>query len=251
MTSNKVTLQTVRKSYKQSVMRTFPFTARWIGRPLADILAVPIHNFGLTANGITGFRIFLYFVSISALFVPNFLTTVLGALGLLIAFVLDFVDGHLARLQNQASFFGKFFDGIGDYLFPVFLTLPIAIRVDLGTGNLFYSTLSFLCVAIILINRMVRERSRYFLAVLPKKFVDINAGNLILKRVQKLENLLATHAANTRILLIFILFIPGAELLYLIAMLVCQLVLEPIWLCLILYNSYLALNHWRKSASAA
>ena len=97
---------------------------------------------------------------------------------------------------------------------------------------------------------MVRERCRYFIAVLPKKFVDINIENSILKRVQKFENFFAIHAANTRILLIFILFIPDAELLYLIAMLVCQLLLESIWLCLTLYSSYLALNHWRKSASA-
>ena len=114
--ASKVTLETVRKSYKHSVMRTFPITSRWIGRPLADLLAVPLHNVGLTANSITGFRILLYFVSILILFVPNYTLTVCGALGLLTAFVLDFVDGHLARLRNEASFFGKFvaeYDGFG------------------------------------------------------------------------------------------------------------------------------------------
>lgn len=250
MTVTKVTLETVRRSYKRSVMRTFPFTARWIGRPLADILTVPIYNAGVSANSITVFRIFFYFVSILTLFVSSYLYTVCGALGLLVAFVLDFVDGNLARLRNEASYFGKFLDGVGDYLFPVFLTLPIAIRIDLEIGQFFYSILSFFSVTIILTNRMVRERSRYFLALLPQRFININAENPSLKRVQKLESIFATHSANTRVLLIFILFLPGAEVIYLKSMLACQLLLETIWLGLNIYSSYLALSHWRKSASA-
>ena len=71
-------------------------------------------------NSITVFRIFFYFASIFTLFVSSYLYTVCGALGLLVAFVLDFVDGNLARLRNDASYFGKFLDGVGDYLFLCF-----------------------------------------------------------------------------------------------------------------------------------
>ena len=240
----------VRKSYKKTAMDGFPFTARWIGRPLADILAVPICRAGFTANGVTIFRIILYFASVLLLLLPQYIYTVCGAIGLILAFVLDFVDGHLARLRNEASYFGKFLDGVGDYFFPVFLTLPVAIRIGAEFEHFSLVNFSILASLLILANRMVRERSRYFLATLPKHLLEANKKNTTLIRIQRFEAFFAGHSANTRIICIFILIIPGADLVYLILMLACQLLLESCWFCLTFLHSYVALNHWRKSASA-
>ena len=250
VSKKKITVKDVRNSYVASAMIGFPASARWFGRPVADVLTPFLFNLGFTANLVTVLRILLYFGSIALLFFHGYPVVFIAAIGLLISFVLDFVDGHLARLRDNASYFGKFFDGFGDYLFPVFLTLPVAYRAWVETGEMILFSASLFCAGLILMSRLARERLRFFLSLLPKEIQTLNTKNARIKTYGKFESFLSKQAANTRVICIFILFIPNAEMLYLLAMLSCQIVIELAWFCAILASSYSSLNHWRKSVSA-
>lgn len=246
----KINISDVKKSFNSNADANFPICARLIGRPLGTIIAVPAHNLGVSANQITFFRIILYFFSVYLLYLPGYLASLVGGIGLILSFVFDYVDGHLARINDEASHFGKFFDGIGDYIFPVFLALPVGIKLHSNHNENVFIILSLICCFIVLFNRVLRERLRFFNLNLPKQNITINSANKTLKKIKNAELFFAIHAANARIFCIFILFIPDFEYVYFFTMAGTQILFEILWGIFIFAYSFHSLNHWKKSASA-
>ena len=246
----KIKIEDVRASYSVLSMRDMPVSARWFGRPIADYLVIPFYNAGISANQLTIFRIFLYFGSLLSLFREGHIFAIFGAIGLLLAFIFDFADGHLARLNNNATYFGKYLDGIADYIFPTFLLVPLACQIDLNAGGFTNTLLALLCASLVLINRTLRERLRFFQLTLPKKIKNQNSNETILAKAKNWEIFFASHTANIRILLLFILFIPDSSQIFFYTMFVSQFILESGWMITLLVNANQSLNIWKKSASA-
>ena len=101
---------------------------RLLYRPLSFFLSVPPLLLGLGPNQVT-FLNFLLVVAACALFavgVPA--ATAAGAALFLAIFVMDCVDGDLARYLNQRRYFGKLIDGLVDVL--VYL-----IYIAVAVGN--------------------------------------------------------------------------------------------------------------------
>lgn len=240
----------VRASYRLETTKLFPIVVRVFGRPVADACTPFFYNLGITANQLTLIRIILYFLCLFGLFSSQFPIVFMSALGLFFAFVLDFVDGHLARLHDDASYFGKFVDGVADYLFPVFLSLPIALKFSEVEGKGFYLFTSILCGFLVLFNRLLRERTRAFTARLNDKQTSRNQSNESLRFFQTLDSFFSAHTLNTRMICILILFIPGAEEAFILVLLTSQFVTEIGWLIAIGGCAFYSLNHWKKSAAA-
>ena len=198
----------------------------------------------------TLFRFLVSILGYCLLFVDSYLYISLGVLCLLFAFVLDFVDGHIARLRNKATYWGKYLDGIVDYIFPAFLSFPISLRIYIETQNYYFISLSLICIFFVLVNRVSRDRARYFLLQLGNKEKILNSKNKLINTCRQKETFWSLSAANTRIICLFILFIPNSELVFLISLLITQFLCEICWFYFILKSSYINLNHWKKSASA-
>jgi phosphatidylglycerophosphate synthase len=127
-TKPKLTIADVRAS--QDLSKTaIPLVMRFIFVPAAWPLTVIASRLGLSPNAVTALRGVLYLVAgimIAQSATPWF---VFGFVLYLLAVVADSVDGNLSRLNDAASYFGKFADGLVDALGD--LVLPVAVAMHL------------------------------------------------------------------------------------------------------------------------
>lgn len=89
------------------------FVIRCIARPLSNLVTPFFYRAGATANQVTYGRFVIAIAILAAYVAWPPLTPVVVAWAFL-DYVADCVDGALARLRNQASYWGKFIDGLVD-----------------------------------------------------------------------------------------------------------------------------------------
>lgn len=93
--------------------------ARYFTRPIANLFTPLAYNSGLSGNAITYVRIAIT-VGMFVLFaIGSPVAFKLGFLFFLVTFVLDAVDGNIARLTDSASYWGKYVDGMGDAMWSL------------------------------------------------------------------------------------------------------------------------------------
>tara|TARA_B100001996_G_scaffold382920_1_gene376321 strand:+ start:14842 stop:15576 length:735 start_codon:yes stop_codon:yes gene_type:complete len=73
-------------------------------------------------NQISYIRLFVAFLSLIILSYGYYFQ---GVLLFFISYIIDCIDGNIARIKNQASYYGKYFDGFGDS--AVEIITPIAL----------------------------------------------------------------------------------------------------------------------------
>lgn len=159
-TAETITVAEVRRSIRTNI----PMVAhiRWFGRPLANVVTPYFHRRGWTANGLTVARMILGAGGVSLLAVPVPWLWPVSAAIYYVCVVLDCVDGNLARIQDDASYLGKFLDGIGDFIYPLAaaflagvgcwlyfdnvwgLVAGGAVSIAAGTNQMLRSRLSFM-----------------------------------------------------------------------------------------------------------
>jgi len=87
-------------------------------------LSLPLARLGVTANGVTVAWIAAGLAGVLALAADGWWVRIGGALLLQLSYLLDFVDGEVARLRAQSSRVGSFLDLVGHGLIKT--TLPLA-----------------------------------------------------------------------------------------------------------------------------
>lgn len=228
-----------------------PASATWFGRPLADLITPLIYNLGLSANGVTFLRAMITIVALFLLASGVQIVLYLAGLLAVVAFVLDFVDGHLARLDDNASYWGKYADGLADYLFPACGLFAAGFGLSLRTGDIWYLALGGGVSLITLLTRTSRDRLRYFQHWMIEKSGPLTEEETKKARPwQRGEYHVSVIAANGRTLAFLLLFVPDGGLLFFSFLVIVQGLSEPIWLFICLKNGYVTLNRWRKSVHA-
>jgi phosphatidylglycerophosphate synthase len=171
-----------------------------------------------------------------------------GVFGLF-AFVLDFVDGHLARLDDNATYWGKYCDGLVDYIFPVMGLFAIGLGLSFQTENVWYVAVGGLISFIALLTRTSRDRLRYFQCWMIEKSGPFSEENVkYIQSWQRREYIVSVAAANGRTAAFFLLFLPDGGLMFFYSLLLIQGITEPSWLYICLRTGYVSLGRWRKSA---
>ncbi len=129
----RITLADVKASINPNVPTHF--TVKYFGRPIADFITPAACAMGLRANNVTFWRTIIAFVGLFMLAWPgpDWLIIVAASIFYL-CFILDCLDGNLARLFDQASYWGKFMDGLADFVFvqgaPFFVGIGLWLRTD-------------------------------------------------------------------------------------------------------------------------
>lgn len=129
MLSNSVAdiYQELKRGYYGSNKHTFDsehYFFRWY-RPISFLPSALLIKLGVTANIVTSFGA-LSLLSAFATLASGHLA--LGAFLYLIAYIVDFIDGNIARYSNNPTSFGKIFDGAVDLL-------TFLLFVSVGFGN--------------------------------------------------------------------------------------------------------------------
>ena len=103
---------------------------RFVARPLAAVLLVPLARTRVTPNQVT-FLTLVVFAGAAALiaFGPSYGMLVAGAAVLELSYVLDCVDGQLARLKGTSSPVGAHLDFLMDELKAFLLVGAVAVRL--------------------------------------------------------------------------------------------------------------------------
>ena len=95
-------------------------------RAASIYLSVPLARIGVLPNAITLAWIVLGLGAIALLSAGSYAVRVTGALLLQFAYLLDYVDGEVARLNDRRSRVGEFLDLLGHGLHKVMLPFPVA-----------------------------------------------------------------------------------------------------------------------------
>jgi phosphatidylglycerophosphate synthase len=103
---------------------------RFVARPLAAVLLVPLAKTSVTPNQITFLSLFVFVAAMAGLaLLPGHLWLLAAAAGLELSYVLDCVDGQLARLRHRASPVGAHLDFLMDELKAFLLVAACGIRL--------------------------------------------------------------------------------------------------------------------------
>lgn len=115
MSQTKYTYQLIKENFEKSKKKEFEKTVvaeKFVYRPVSLWLTPFFMNLGFTANTLTLFRFFVGTIG-SVLFVfPDYLVVAFAIS--LIAVILDYVDGNIARISRKTTFYGKFLDSFVD-----------------------------------------------------------------------------------------------------------------------------------------
>lgn len=111
----------------------------YISNPQSCLITYFFLNYKLlTPNIITALGFLFFLISLYFIFISNY---ILASIFYQLSFVMDIVDGNIARLKNQTSLLGAFLDSIIDWIKPSFLFL-FAFFIDYN----------FLFIVIIILN---------------------------------------------------------------------------------------------------
>ena len=107
---------------------------RYVAIPAAWPLTWLFLHIGFHPNVVTTIRFAVAILVLPLIVLPQATYYAIGLISFAIAIVLDQVDGQICRIKNQASYFGKFYDGLTDAVteipLPTLLGLHLWLRDD-------------------------------------------------------------------------------------------------------------------------
>ncbi len=246
----RITVADVKASFNKNVRDHF--TIRWFGRPIADAITPYFYNNGWTPNGVTLFRTVVCFMGLACFFLPYDWGPALAALAFYSGFIMDFVDGNLSRLQNSATFFGKFIDGLADILYVGLAPLMAGLGIWINTGEGVYLLCGALTSCCAIMMQAVRSRVMFF-----EEWMVSQSGPI----TEETEKKLATARKyigwitfcwlSLKFFAPAILFVPGSVKLYVLLLVSLQLPLELAWCGFLVLLSSGMLRRGRRSVHAA
>jgi phosphatidylglycerophosphate synthase len=129
-------LSEARTIYRASLKQRDSLFNRWLARPLAASLLVPLRRTRMSPNQLTIIGALVFALGAVLLtFLPGPEGFLLAVLVLELAYVLDQADGQLARLTGRSSRLGAYLDYLVDELKAQLLVLAASVRLFLFWGE--------------------------------------------------------------------------------------------------------------------
>ena len=112
---------------------------RWFYRPIGFRIAKMLLNTAITPNMVTIISVFIGVAAGPLFYYNNIIYTLFGILCLIVANILDCVDGQLARLSGIKSKIGRILDGLaGDIWFAsIYIFLALRLNHEFDTWMFF------------------------------------------------------------------------------------------------------------------
>jgi phosphatidylglycerophosphate synthase len=204
--------------------------AKYIARPVSYRLAWLFIRLGVTANAITVLTLLVVIVGGMCIGFGTYTSVVLGAIIMTIGYVLDYVDGTVARATNTITNLGRYLDRTCDEV--VETIIPISVGVGLyvsdcaflGMSPLFYLILGFSYAIVHLLSTLSALHIRITYNVIPHEFYSserLDAWQLIYKIGINVKS-------STVLILLVLVFIPHGLSIFLIGfalLTVCELIM--------------------------
>jgi len=109
---------------------------RFVARPAAAVVLVPLQRTSITPNQVTLFTLLVFVVAAAIVgFCSTWTGLVVGVAVLEFAYVLDCVDGQLARLRGTSTPIGAHLDFLMDELKAFLLVAAVGVRLWRADGQ--------------------------------------------------------------------------------------------------------------------
>lgn len=241
---------------KASINPNFPahFTVKYFGRPTADLLTPAACALRFDANGVTFWRTLVAFAGLAALAWPGPDWLIVAAAGIFyLCFILDCLDGNLARLFNQASYWGKFMDGLADFAFiqgaPFCAGIGLWLRTGDGTAVVIGASITVATV----VSQMIRARLSFM-----REWMIANSGplteaeNSAAATPRRIQSVLGELYIGGTFFAPLILLGAGTRFVwyYLVYLLIFQFAVEILWIAASMREARIILNRHRVSKHA-
>ena len=129
MTDQSHTLS-IKEIYQQSLKPADSWFNLYIARPLAAPIVALLYRTSITPNQVTFMATLVMLASmITLMIVPGVWGLWVGVIGLEFSYVLDCVDGHLARIKKQSSEVGGLLDFMMDEIKAYLMIAAVSIRL--------------------------------------------------------------------------------------------------------------------------
>jgi phosphatidylglycerophosphate synthase len=228
------------------------FYTTWFGRPLGMLLTPLFYNTGWSANGVSTLQAMLGLAACGLLTwgdgggkAPG-----LWAVAPLFyfAFVLDMVDGNIARLSGRVTYWGKYLDGLSDRLYYFLSPLAAGIGLWRGGGDASYLELGATVTALALLLEVLRTRSAHYREWMEGQSGPPEASALAAARPYQILDLwaarLVTHGS---FLAPLALFLPQGAVAFVLVLVFTQGVGSALWIMATLGQARALLDRRRRS----
>ena len=246
-----ITVADVRASFNANIRDYFALT--WFGRPFANVITPFFYNRGWSANQVTGMRVVIAVIGVGLLAIPGFVSAIIAALIFYAVFVLDCVDGNIARLRGQASFFGKFIDGLADFIFILAGPAAAGIAIWWQDPQSPFLVLGALCTIVSVASQMVRSRLSFVREWMINQSGPIEDEKIESARTaRRVQGVVAAIFVNGTFLAPLLLLIPAdGRVWYVSALLFVQLLPELVWIAATVFEGRVILDRGRRSIHSA
>lgn len=194
-----------------------PLVARYVFAPASWPLTALALRCRISPNAVTAFRAVLALLAVAAT-----AFTLWGAALFAACAVLDHVDGSLCRMQDRATYFGKFIDGLADMAADLMLLPALALHCAVQGGPAWAGAAAALgtaglAVAFLALYRLPLLEMQAHVAARPSRgalgLVDAHAANALFDiRYAALAPLLALGAPVTILFLGALYLLAGTAL---------------------------------------
>ncbi|MGB0630047.1 MAG: CDP-alcohol phosphatidyltransferase family protein [Alphaproteobacteria bacterium] len=246
-----ITVADVRASFNANIRDYFALT--WFGRPFANLITPFFYNRGWSANQVTGMRVVIAVIGVGLLAIPGFASAIIAALIFYAVFVLDCVDGNIARLRGQASFFGKFIDGLADFIFILAGPAATGVAIWWQYPQSPFLVLGALCTIVSVASQMVRSRLSFVREWMINQSGPIEDDKVESARTaRRVQGVVAAIFVNGTFLAPLLLLIPvDGRIWYVSALLFVQLLPELVWIAATIFEGQKILDRGRRSIHSA
>lgn len=125
-------------------------------RAVSIFLSLPLARAGATPNGITVAWILVGLAGVSAFLVDSWTAHVVGGVLLQLSYLLDFVDGEVARLTDRRSLTGGFLDLLGHGVIKASLPLAAGAAACWQTGSTLLAVAGGVAAVVIVVGDTLR-----------------------------------------------------------------------------------------------
>ena len=247
----KISSKDVKKSFNPHSEQLAMF--KYVFRPMSFIITPVCYNIGLTPDNVTSSRLLMIPVFFCLFFLDNIFYPAIPCFFIFLM-VLDCVDGDLARTQNVASYYGKFLDGLVDWL----LILPLPMVAGISYFLAHNDGLSLMLIGITVSTTSLffhGMHARYSFMMIWKKSNSTDAPvdpspNQFDSKVKRFESFSTSVLVNGTSIAPLVFLLPDGHQWYILTTIVCQLLPDLALACCIIFKARANLRCHRVSKSA-
>ena len=247
----RVSVAEVRGSLRTDINMLPP--EKWFGRPLSALVTPFFYASGISANQMTVVRTAISAAGLAALAVPQPLWWSVAAITFYATYVLDYVDGNLARLRGTVSYLGKYIDGLSDGLFHHLASLMAGIGGWLYFDEPRLLVLGAVITAMSLFADMIRARMSFMREWMVRLTGPLTeTENAAANSARSIQGGMVVVAATGSFLMVAALFYPPwGIVIFLLLASVFQLLKDLVTIYLTICEANVILRRPRRSAHAA